>query len=158
MPTMSLDDFVAGLQASMARAQANIAEGNRGRLERQIELVNEGRAETLTWSLVMDKHEGGAIRTLRFPLMAMSHPLTPQVTELTLELKAVVETAPAPAAAGRPRRLRFIARRTLKSARQRLHALTVRLVGKQPGIAEISLDGAPLRKLTARPQPAGGGT
>ena len=158
MPTMSLDDFVAKLQASTAHAQAKIAAGNRGRLERQIELARDGTAETLSWSLVMDENVGGEVRAIRFPLITMLRPAAAQVTELTFELKAAIEEAPAQTRAGRPRRLRFIARRTFKSARQRIHSLTVRLIGAQPGIAEISVDGALLRTLDARRRPVSAGT
>jgi hypothetical protein len=145
---MTLDEFVEKLQLSVARAQANIEKGNRGRLERMIDLDPEGRSDTVTCSFVIDDPADGSPQsTVQLPLFTLRPYLAARVTELRVELNTTVEE-PAPSrktTSHTPLRL-MIGRRAAAVGKQ-IHTLGVTLMGEQPGRAEITVDGLTLKSL-----------
>jgi hypothetical protein len=151
---LSLDDFVAGLQDSVAQAQERVDKANRGRLERQVELARDGQPEALTWSFVIDQETGAGPRTVRLPLLTMHPHRVTAVTDITLELRAVVEEAPKARGRTNAKGLRLIVKRRLRAAGQQLHTLTVRLTGKQPGKVQVRFDGVQLREIDTAPAEA----
>jgi hypothetical protein len=154
MPTIGLDEFVETLRNSMAEAQATLERRNQGRLERMIELARDGRTEALTWSFVIDSSSGSSsdMRTVRLPLMTMFPPMAVQVTETKLDMNVAVERVPVPQKDNSRGRFRFRICRRTASLRSRLHQLTVHLTGAPDVAAEISLDGAHLKTVSAQPQ------
>jgi len=150
MPKIALDDFVQRLQMAVTQAQANIEEGNRGRLERLIGLAGDSDNPSLTWSFVIDGESKGmgGISAVRLPLISLRRHLTTQVAEIRLDLKAAVEESYVPQKGTPKKRLGLVINRRSTLLRRRLHRLTVRLTGRQPVTADISVDDFPLKTLT----------
>ncbi|MGH7122525.1 MAG: hypothetical protein ACREFP_26640 [Acetobacteraceae bacterium] len=151
MPEVEFDDFVRGLQFSVAKAQANIAAQNKGRLERLLQVDPTGRTERLDWTFVLDAPGTGnaPADVLRLPLASMRSLLAPQVTDFVLEMQVSVEPAKPPSPDGETR-LSLVVRKRGSILGGRLHKLKVRLFGSQPGAGVVEVDGKTLRLLPAR--------
>jgi hypothetical protein len=147
VPTVKLDDLVRGMKVAVGTAQASIAEGHRGRVERLHQIDQAGQTEQMAWSLVVEPEAGsGQTSALRLPLATLRPYKAPQVTEVTLELEAKVEEAKPPSSGG-PGRLRLVVRRRGARLRRGLHKLAIQLRGTQPGEGEIRVDGVRLKSL-----------
>lgn len=149
MPRIALDEFLQRLQNSVAIAQLNIEHGNRGRLERLVEMDREGRLEALTWSFVIDGDDAGGLnsRTVRLPISTLRRHLVTRVAEFSLDMKVTVEDAPPTRATARQHLLQLVVHRRSSWFRRRLHDLTLRLTGKQPGEAKILINGSSLKNV-----------
>jgi hypothetical protein len=153
MPTITLDEFVEGLRASVMQAQSNIDCGNRGRLERLVELARDGRTEALAWSFAIDRPgDIGGTPTVRLPLITLFPPIAAQLREMTLELDVSIAETPAARKATAQKRLQLLIGHYPASLHQRLHRLTVRLTGTQRVGADVSVDGVLFKSLGADPQ------
>ncbi len=151
MPEVDFDDFLRGLQFSLAKAQAGIAAQNKGRLERLLQVDQDGRTERLDWSFVLDPAGAGQAEAqpMRLPLASMRSLLAPQVTDFTLEMQVSVEPAKPPSPGGEAR-LSLVVHKRRSFLRERLHKLKIRLLGSQPGGGVVKVDGKTLKLLPAR--------
>jgi hypothetical protein len=154
VPTISLDRFVEELRNSMAEAQASLERSNQGRLERLIELAQDGRSEALTWSFVIDGTSEGVAdrRTVRLPLMTLFPPMAVRVTEAKLDINVAVERVRGPRKGNSHSHFRLQICRKAASLRRRLHQLTVSLTAKQGVAAQVLLDGVHFKTVSATPQ------
>jgi hypothetical protein len=153
MARISLDEFVERLQSSVAGAQANIEKGGRGRLERLIEIDQQGRTEALTCSFVIDADPatGLATHTVQLPLFTLRPFLAAQVNELKLDLSAAVEESPRSRKMQGRSYLRLVIGKHATSLRRHLHRLTINLTGQQPGRVAIAVDGVVLKSVGTEP-------
>ena len=148
MPEVDFDDFVRGLQLSVAKAQASIAAQNKGRLERLLQVDGNGRAERLEWSFVLDVAgtTPDEVHALRLPLVSMRPLLAPQVTDFAMEVQVSVEPGKPQSPDGEPR-LSLVVHKRRSFLRRRLHNLKIRLFGRQPGAGVVEVDGKTLKQL-----------
>lgn len=150
MAEVDFDDFLRGVQLSVAKAQANIAAQNKGRLEHLVQVDENGHTERLDWSLVLDVAgtKQGEARTIRLPLASMRPMLAPQVTEFALEVQVSVEPKK-PRSTDGEERLRLVIHERRGFLRRQLHNLKISLFGPQPGAGIVEVDGKTLKVLPA---------
>ena len=95
MADIEFDDFIAGLQRSLAAVQAGFAAQARGRLEQLQQIDEAGGTEALDWQLTVNVGggDGEPERKMSLPLWSMRTVRAVRLREVMLELPVTVEAA-----------------------------------------------------------------
>jgi len=153
MQTHPFNTFLGALQSAVGQAQGAAATQHRDLVERMVEMGPDGEPMSRSWSV----HVPAALRrakrvdTLVLPLLTLRRLMMPQLTGLTLEVGVEVKTERKRFPSGF-QKVTLVIPKDTPSSKQELRRLSVTLTGPQPGVCEVAIDGAMLKRLD-RPAP-----
>lgn len=133
--TAAFDALIAAFRGDVARAQARLAKSDRLRSQRAIDIDGEGRPT--------------AARRLEMPMISLRPFIQTKIVEVSLELLASIEEAPAnPAEADPSPALALLVHRLDDARAPTLRRVRITLRGDQPaGGGDVTIDGRSFKTI-----------
>lgn len=150
MPTYSLDTFIAAVQDSMASAQEQVRRRSQSKIERLLDLDDEGQPRSVTWSMRIPARRKGQPSTRELPLLTLMTNKVTQVTELNVDLDCRVEEVPAQKAAPHAKRLALVPQPRKEPRPSGVHRVRLALRGGENPSGEVLIDGVRFKEIPPR--------
>ncbi|HYZ21441.1 MAG TPA: hypothetical protein VE690_04720 [Rhodopila sp.] len=163
MPKVTLDSYVRALQTSLDEARQRSATAQRARLDREMQMASDGSIERMAWNMIVPAPDGRPGHDLVLPLMTLRALPRYDVTEMTVEVEAIVRETPA--AGAMPSQISLeISEADNKAIMSRLRRQIDRWRGARPATltvhlrsngnpgAEVRVNGHLLKQLDVRPE------
>ena len=95
MPKVTLDGYVRALQNSLVEARQRSSLAQEARLDREMQLASDGSIERMAWNTIVPDPDKRPGHDLVLPLMTLRALPRYDVTEMTVEVEAIVRETPA---------------------------------------------------------------